>query len=365
LRIAYISIGGHIHTNRWLSYFKRKGHEVHLITSQPHDDPDIEVYDLASSMPIRALHYAYGLLRLKRILRRIRPDLLHVHFLTGYGYWGAFSGFHPTVLTVWGDDVYFTPKTSFLKNKLARYALRKADVVTGDSKDIIEESIRMGAPEDKAYVIQWGVELDKFSPGVASTVRDELSIAPEQPFILSTRSFTQAYYNIDIILEAMPRVLKAFPDAVLVVAGNEGDDAEFRKYAERVGVLEHSCFVGRIPHEKLPEYLVAADAFITVPSVDATAVSLLEAMACETPVVASDLASNREWIFDHESGLIVEPRDVEGLSEAIIQYLSSKELRGRVGKRARGIVKENADHETNMKRMEEICLQLVEEYKKK
>jgi glycosyltransferase involved in cell wall biosynthesis len=101
-----------------------------------------------------------------------------------------------------------------------------------------------------------------------------------------------------------------------------------------------------------------------VPSVDATAVSLLEAMACETPIVASDLASNREWIFDHERGLIVKPRDIPGLSDAIIELLSSADLRARVGKRAREIVEANADHETNMRRMEEICLKLVEEHKK-
>jgi len=141
VRIAYLSIGGHIHTERWLSYFVERGHEVHLMTVQPAPIDGVTVHDIRTGVPVKPVHYAVALGKVKRILAEIRPDLLHTHFLTGYGYWGAFSGFHPFIMTVWGDDVYLTPRESFLKGMLARRVLRCADLITGDSQDILNHRL--------------------------------------------------------------------------------------------------------------------------------------------------------------------------------------------------------------------------------
>ena len=115
LRIAYLSIGRHIHTRRWLGWFAERGHEVHLLTVQPGPMPGVTVHDITTTGPTKPLRYARSLRRVKRILRELEPDLLHTHFLTGYGYWGVFSGFHPFVMTVWGDDVYVTPHETPVK----------------------------------------------------------------------------------------------------------------------------------------------------------------------------------------------------------------------------------------------------------
>ena len=144
MRIAYLSIGGHIHTRRWLEYFVERGHEVHLLTVQPSPIEGVTVHDIRTRIPWKPLHYAVALHQVRRILRHLSPDLLHTHFLTGYGYWGACSRFHPFIMTVWGDDVYLTPHQSFLKGRLARHVLREADLVTGDSRDILDHAIAMG-----------------------------------------------------------------------------------------------------------------------------------------------------------------------------------------------------------------------------
>jgi len=357
LRLAFLSIGRHIHTERWLTWFARRGHDVHLLTVQPGPIPGVTVHDITPPPGPKPLRYAMGLVTVKRILGRLRPSLLHAHFLTGYGYWGVFSGYRPFLVTVWGDDVYVTPHQTIIKNRLARKALREADYVTGDSEDIVAACRRLGARADRSEVVQWGVDFTRFHPGVpVDSVRQKLGVSPAAPIVLSTRSFTQPYYNIDLIVDTAFRVRERFPDVHYVFAGNEGDDAAFRALGRGADWMH---WVGRIPHAELPAWIEAASVFVTVPSVDATAVSLLEAMACRAAIVASDLPSAREWIRESETGLLVKARDGDGLVHAIERLLADRELGQRLGRGAEAEVRARADHDRNMARMEDIYFALA------
>ena len=89
--------------------------------------------------------------------------------------------------------------------------------------------------------------------------------------------------------------------------------------------------VGRIAHDEFADALNAGDVFISVPSVDATAVSLLEAMSCGRAVIVSSLASAREWVRDGENGRIVAPGDVDQLTSAMLDYASDADARDRHG----------------------------------
>ncbi|NNF06495.1 MAG: glycosyltransferase family 4 protein [Candidatus Eisenbacteria bacterium] len=360
LRLAYLSIGRHIHTERWVCWFAAKGHKVDLLTVQPGPMPGVDVHDITSTLGPKPMRYALSLGKVKRILKELQPDLLHTHFLTGYGYWGHFSGWRPHMLTVWGDDVYVTPYENRLKKWLAERALRGADYVTGDSEDIVQACIGMGSHPKRSEVVQWGVDFEQFNAEVDTTqVRRRHGIPPHAPVILSTRSFTQDYYNIDVVVETAPLIQEKFPDAHYIIAGNEGDDTAFRQRAEEFGLTKNVHWVGRIDHKELPQYVAASTVFLTIPSVDATAVSLLEAMACETAIVATDLPSAAEWIFPHKTGLLVKPRDKDGLVAAIQEFLEQPELRSKVGKEACALVRQKADHNRNMERVESLYYDLV------
>ena len=359
MRIAYLSIGRHVHTERWIRYFASRGDECHLLTVQPGPIEGVTVHDITTRALTKPLRYMKSLGEVRSILQEIRPDLLHTHFLTGYGYWGHFSGFSPNVLTVWGDDVYVTPHQNVLKKWLARKALRSAAAVTGDSVDILQDCARLGASADRCYEIQWGVDFDRFRPGVPSKVREELGISADAPVIFSPRSFTQPYYNIDVIIAAAARAAKERPELQVIFAGYEGDQTPFVDKARALGLDGRAHFVGRIPHERFAEYLVACDVFVSVPSVDATAVSLLEAMACGRAIVVSSLASSVEWIFDGKNGEVVPPRDEDALVGAILKLVDDPDLRRRYGDACVGEVHRRADHETNMEWMGALYRQLV------
>ncbi len=359
MKIVYLSIGGHIHTERWLSYFVSRGHEVHLIAVNPEPIEGVTVHSLATGIPWKPLHYGVGVLRLRRILSRIQPDLLHTHFLQGHGYWSVFAGKKPLVVTVWGDDVYVAPHLSRLRNWLSRRAVSMADAITGDSEDILSEVERLGAEREKLHLVLWGVDFERFQPTDGSAFRRSWNIPEDAPLVLSTRSFTQEYYNIDVILEMVPLLLERLPDAVVVFAGYEGESTGLVHRAAAMGVEESVRFVGRIDHDELPEAHGAADVFVTVPSIDATSVSLLEAMACGNAIIASDLPSNHEWISDKCNGFVVQPRDVETLTEKTLQLLADPDLRQRFGKRCIEIVRSRAGYADNMALVEKLYKSLV------
>jgi len=191
MRLAFLSIGRHIHTERWIRWFADQGHDCHLLTVQPGPMEGITVHDIRAGFGPKPLRYLAALGRVKSILKSLQPDLLNTHFLTGYGYWGHFSGVHPNVLTVWGDDVYVTPFENPLKKLLAQKALRSCDGLTGDSADILAVSAELGADPQRSYRVLWGVDFEIFKPGEEGEWRRRLGFADDHIIYFSARSYTQ------------------------------------------------------------------------------------------------------------------------------------------------------------------------------
>ncbi|MEN8005503.1 MAG: glycosyltransferase [Candidatus Krumholzibacteriota bacterium] len=359
MRLAFLSIGRHIHTERWIRWFSDRGHECHLLTVQPGPVEGVTVHDISSGFGPKPLRYGFSLLKVRRLLKRIKPDLLNTHFLTGYGYWGRFSGFHPNVLTVWGDDVYVTPFENGLKNRLARMALSDCDALTGDSTDILDVAADLGADPDRSFRVLWGVDFDVFKPGADPQWKRNLGFADEHLLYYSPRSYTQPYYNIDTVIEAAALVKAREPRARFLFSGYEGDPGPFQRKAAAAGIEDVMAMVGRLPHREFATALQSCDVFISVPSVDATAVSLLEAMSCARGIIISDLPSSVEWIEDGFSGLVVPPRNAADLAAAMLRFAGDPEFLAAAGRQALARAHQVAGFHANMEYVDAVFKHLT------
>ncbi len=359
LRLAFLSIGRHIHTERWIRWFSERGHECHLLTVQPGPVEGVTVHDITSSVGPKPLRYALSLIKVRRLLKQLKPDLLNTHFLTGYGYWGRFSGFRPNVLTVWGDDVYVTPFENAVKNRLARMALTDCDAVTGDSSDILTVAAGLGADPSRCFRILWGVDFEIFKPGRDMEWRRKLRFEDDDLLYFSPRSYTRPYYNIDTVIKAAALVMKEEPRARFLFSGYEGDPEPFRRRAAEAGIEDVMTMLGRLPHREFATALKSCDVFISVPSVDATAVSLLEAMSCASGIIISSLPSSMEWIKDGHSGLVVTPRDSRGLADAMLRFAGDPGFLASAGQAAMVTAHQVAGFETNMEYVGAIFEHLV------
>jgi len=359
LRLAFLSIGRHIHTERWIRWFSDQGNDCHLLTVQPGPVEGVTVHDITSTKGPKPLRYLASLGKVRRLLKALEPDLLNTHFLTGYGYWGRYSGFHPNVLTVWGDDVYVTPFENALKMKLARAALSDCDALTGDSADILELAVKLGADPARSYRVLWGVDFEIFKPGPERQWRRNLGFTDEDILYYSPRSYTQPYYNIDTVIEAAALVRAREPRARFLFTGYEGDPGPFRRKAAAAGIEDVMTMLGRLPHRDFATALKSCDVFISVPSVDATAVSLLEAMSCGRGIIISSLPSSMEWITDGLSGLVVTPRDAGGLADAMLRFAADPSFLESAGQAALTNARQVAGFQTNMEYVAAIFDHLV------
>jgi glycosyltransferase involved in cell wall biosynthesis len=155
------------------------------------------------------------------------------------------------------------------------------------------------------------------------------------------------------------RVKAAEPRARFLFSGYEGDPAPFRQLAAEAGLQDVSAMVGRLAHDEFAVALRASDVFISVPSVDATAVSLLEAMSTGMAVIISSLASSLEWIADGVSGLVVPPRDEVALAAAMLRLGQDPQLRQSCGASALAGAHQYAGFQSNMQVVDGIFSHLT------
>ncbi len=121
-----------IHTRRWAEYFADQGHEVHLLSMRPGRYSRVTVHCIRPPLG-RGGYFAAALLARRRAAE-LAPDLVHAHYASSYGLWGALCGRRPLLLSVWGSDVHDFPRRGPLQRRLLEWNLRRADVLCATSE---------------------------------------------------------------------------------------------------------------------------------------------------------------------------------------------------------------------------------------
>ncbi|HSB66497.1 MAG TPA: glycosyltransferase family 4 protein [Anaerolineales bacterium] len=369
LRLLYVSNPNSIHTRRWVSWFAKRGHMVCLLADVPPKGSwsEVQVIDLSKFFYAPIIRFPIWAIWLRRFIHQWRPDILHAHRVNSAGWLAAAAGFHPLVVTPWGSDVMLGPQRSRLLNFLARFTLRGADKVTVSSQAISEKVLELGASEESLVKIYYGVDLNIFSPRPTSRQenvqqRRQLSFPEVGPLIFSPRAI-HPIYNQDILLQAVPLVLKRFPTACFFfVAFNV--NVEYKQELDRIiDQLGLGGSVRWLPATSSPADMVTrynlSDIVVSIPSSDGAPVTVMEAMACGKPLICSDLPALRESITNGENGWIVPVRQVSPLAEAIIRALEQPDQAAQIGRKARQLVTERANLEVEMQRMEAVYYQLA------
>jgi glycosyltransferase involved in cell wall biosynthesis len=169
----------------------------------------------------------------------------------------------------------------------------------------------------------------------------------------------QPLYRQDVVVDAVARLSVADQRPVLVLSARGADPAEVKRVqrlAEAAGIGGQLRVLDDVPHEGLPDLLRLADVVVSVPDSDSFPVTLLEAMACGRPIVASDLPAVTPVLREIEplAGSLVAPvGDATLTARAIGRILAlGADDRARLGERLRAYVVRTADYDTNMRAME-------------
>jgi glycosyltransferase involved in cell wall biosynthesis len=295
-----------VHLRRWALEMQARGLRVSVVTARPQPITDVEQRVLP---PVRrSSDWLLRAAAARAAVGQLAPDLVHAHYVTSYGYLGARCARRPLVMTAWGSDLLVTPGRSMLLRALTGWTLRRADLVTGDSLDLLAAIDGFG-PRRPAQLVHWGADLGRFVP-VAWEAR-----APFE--IVSLRSW-EPNYRIPVILDAVARLHREAPlhPLRLHLLGGGPQEATLRAQVQALGLQAVVEFHGRVDDAGMAAVLCRCKASVSVPASDATSVSVLESMASGVPVVASDLPANRQWL-DADPRLRVPVGDAGALVNAL------------------------------------------------
>jgi glycosyltransferase involved in cell wall biosynthesis len=206
--------------------------------------------------------------------------------------------------------------------------------------------VKMGVEKEKIKIIYFGVDIEKFCPAS--------NAVSQKNRIISLRSF-EPVYNLEILIKAIPLVLKEISSAKFVLAGKGSEEENLKKLVKESGVEKSVEFVGLISQENLPKYLQESSVYVSTSLSDAgIASSTAEAMACGLPCIITDFGDNKDWIKNNESGFLMPSKDYKFLAEKIIYLLKNPEERVKLAKNARKVIEEKNNYYKEMEKMEKL-----------
>lgn len=297
------------------------------------------------------LYYITGTFLTFYVVLRHQCRLIQVHWAIPTGPIGALIAAllrKPFFVTLHGSDVRMATQSSLLST-IFLWVCRKAQHVTCVSEEMRKGLEVMGVDPGKVAVFPMGVDDAFFDIGMKRDGRVE-----SQPITVLSNRNLRPIYNVSHLIRAIPAVLRVLPNAKFVIAGEGLESEKLRMEVDRLGIAASVEFLGKIPHEDMPNLLRKTDIYVSTSLFDGTSVSLLEAMASGAFPIVTDIPSNREWISDGENGFLVPVDQEEYLAEKIVEAIRNEALIERSKERNVRLIKEKAFWPVTLSKTSEI-----------
>ena len=203
---------------RWAWRLAERGHEVHVVSDRITERREElkgltvhDVRDLTWVTRVKGLRrFGFGP-AVRGLAERLDVDLVHAHYLLPYGWWGAWAGVHPLVMSPWNTDIYTYGRERRRGRKRVRMAIAAGDEFVVSSLANAEETIRLGAPREKVNRIVWYVDLRPFGPEHRDpALRARLGWPEDSLVVLSLRNY-RPNTNLDVLVRAFSRVIEEVP----------------------------------------------------------------------------------------------------------------------------------------------------------
>ena len=285
---------------------------------------------------------------LRGVIRRLRPDLIHAGPIHSVALLAALSGFRPLVTMSWGSDLLLDADKNAGYRCTTRYVLSHSDVLVGDCDTVKRKAVEYGMPDAHIVTFPWGVDLEHFSPG-ESRLRAQQGW--QNAFVLLHTRTWAWLYGVDVFAKAFLQAASEIHELHLFMLGGGPLAQQLRGIFSGGGVQGRVHFAGQVSQAELPQYYRAADLYISASHSDGSSVSLMEALACGTPVIVSDHASNAEWVRQGVQGWCFPDGDVDALAQAILHAYEHQLQLPEMGQAARQQAEQRANWARNFENL--------------
>ncbi len=299
--------------------------------------------------------------RLASVLRERQVDVIHAHQYTPFFYaalarsWGArrsklifteHGRHYPDVVSMpryWGNRLVFS-RLADRTNACCRFsaeALRRVDGFQAQPVDVIYN----------------GINVEDFAPAAdRREIRAELSLAADRKYIATVARF-HPVKDHPTLLSAFARVVSARADVDLLLVGDGPLRPQLEAQAQSLGITDRVKFWG--VRRDVPKILQAIDLFVLPSLSEAASLTLLESMACECPVVVTDVGGNPEIIREGQDGLRVPRQKPEAMAAACLRLLNDAVLAKSLGASARQRVLDQFQQHDTVQAFAELYEQLA------
>lgn len=280
--------------------------------------------------------------RLDAVTAQVQPDILHAHSPVLDAIPALRVGRRrniPVVYEVrafWEDAAvdHGTTTEGSARYRLTRametYAFKHADAVTCICEGLRRDIVARGIPASKVTVIPNAVDVEKFTFGAIAEVQLKTELGLTDARVLGFLGSFYAYEGLDLLIQALPRMLARAPDVRVLLVGGGPQETNLRQLARTLGVADKVVFTGRVPHDQVNRYYDLVDVLVyprhSMRLTElVTPLKPLEAMAQGRVFVASDVGGHKELIRDGETGVLFKAGDPQSLADKVLGLLNASE----------------------------------------
>ena len=359
MRIALIGHSDAPWTPHYTRLLTERGHDVHVLSFHPKLLPGFHVHYVGRTAGDESLpkaNYLRKVLVVRRLLRRIRPDVTLATYFRSNGLVGALTKCGPLVVSTRGLDFDF-PLPRFLNVRMVRWLAARADLLHASSPELVDILERYGVPRDRFTVIPVGTDPQRFRPR-------EGARPPGPVRILCTRKHHPVYDNPTIV-RALALLREEGLEFEARFVGTGTAIGETQALVRRLALEDRVRFLGDVEYDRIPEHLSWMDLYVSAATSDGSPSSLFEAMSCAAFPVVTDVVANRAWIRHGENGWLFPVGDSRACAEGLRFAWERREDRaGDGGRQNRRTIIEKLDRASGIVRLESLLARAIEVHRR-
>ncbi|MCG7942577.1 MAG: glycosyltransferase [Candidatus Thiodiazotropha taylori] len=266
--------------------------------------------------------------RLRRIIRQVEPDLMHLHSRRGADLLGGITGRWSGIRTVLSRRVDNPESAAVVKWKYSLY-----DRVIAISQGIADVLLEEGVAQEKLACVRSAVDVEAYQkPCDKSWFRAEFNL-PEDALVMATVAQLISRKGHRFLMQAMPRLMQRFPNLHWLIFGKGPLHEELQDEIERRGLKSHIQLAGF--RQDLADIYPCLDLLVHPALMEGLGIALLQAASAGLPIVAVDAGGMPEVVEDGVNGRLVPGGSVEVLGDAVEQLLADESLRREMGESGR------------------------------
>lgn len=325
LRIAVVANANSIHTTRWVKWLRKKNHEVTVFSLNKGEDC---VYFGPEPALDRSLIFNLGksvrktTSELQVKIDEFKPDLVHGFFLINHGMYASRIKGCPKINTAMGSDVLIAPEESKLLSWIAKRTIKNSDSVFGPP--LLIEKIREWKLETELNENVIGIDTSVFKP------------KEKNRSIVFARGFKEVY-NPLVVAKAFESLDSHLEDYNFILCG----EGPLKTESERIlSYCKNVQFTGQISETELANIVGKAQLVISPSLSDSIPLTILEAVASGTPVVASNIPANQKWVDAQLPVFLFEKDSSAELAKTILEVVNDQSILENVSKSGPSLIKE-------------------------